>query len=156
MNKKQKTNLQIWKQGFTLIELLIVIAIIGVLTSISVFALSGSRQSARDTKRKTDLEQIRSALEIYKSDCSRYPASLTFNSTLVGNGTNCPAANTYMQLVPQDTVSGRNYAYKATGSPATSYVICASLEDTAGAADPRCTAASLSCGGTCNYSVISP
>lgn len=144
------------KLGFTLIELLIVIAIIGVLTGISVFALTGSRESARDTKRKTDLEQIRSALEIYKSDCNRYPASLSFGSTLVGNGTNCPAANVYMQVVPQDTVTGKNYAYRATGTPATTYVICASMEDSAATADPRCTAASLSCGGVCNYSVISP
>lgn len=46
------------KSGFTLIEILITIAIVGVLASISVVYLAGSRNKARDTKRKSDLAQI--------------------------------------------------------------------------------------------------
>ena len=169
MNKKHKTN---WKFGFTLIELLtakqqarnrsaftliellIVISIIGILTGISVFALTGSRESARDTKRKTDLEQIRSALEIYKADCSRYPLSLPWNATLYGDGTNCLAANKYIETVPQDTLTGQVYGYKTSGTPPTSYTLCAALEGVT-TADARCSG--VSCGsGTCSYSATNP
>lgn len=156
VNQNGKWKLEIGNSrfGFTLIELLVVIAIIGVLTGISVFALAGSRESARDTKRKTDLEQIRSGLQIYRADCSRFPASLTWNGTLVGNGTNCPAANVYMQVVPQDPTTGRSYGYRATGTPPTSYVICAALEEVT-TADARCSG--ITCGtGVCSYSVTNP
>ena len=54
--------------GFTLVELLVVIAIIVILISVSLVGLTGSRETARDAKRKADLEAIRSALELYKSD----------------------------------------------------------------------------------------
>ena len=42
--------------GFTLIELLVTISIIGILIGLSVFGLQGARQSARDAKRKADLD----------------------------------------------------------------------------------------------------
>src|SRR3989344_5965218 len=69
--------------GFTLIELLVVISIVGSIIGLSVFGLQGARQSSRHSKRKADLEQIRSGLEIYKSDCDKYP--ITVGSTLNGD-----------------------------------------------------------------------
>ncbi|MCK4588676.1 prepilin-type N-terminal cleavage/methylation domain-containing protein, partial [Candidatus Woesebacteria bacterium] len=61
------------KKGFTLIELLVVISIIGILLALSIFGLQGARKSARDSKRKADIELIRSGIEIYKADCNVYP-----------------------------------------------------------------------------------
>jgi prepilin-type N-terminal cleavage/methylation domain-containing protein len=83
---------KISKSGFTLVELLVVIAIIVILISASLIGLSGSRETARDAKRKTDLEAIRSALELYKSDNNKYPSLATENtcdSSIGSCGTSC-------------------------------------------------------------------
>lgn len=140
-------------KGFTLIELLVVMTVIGLLAGISLFAMGGARKSARDGRRKADLEAVRSALELYKADCNRYPIStdVVFGSSLTGDGINCPAGNEYMGELPLDPLSGRNYTYVA-GSPPTSYVLCAALEDET-SVDLSCTA---SCVATCSYHVDNP
>ncbi|PIR85247.1 hypothetical protein COU15_01765 [Candidatus Kaiserbacteria bacterium CG10_big_fil_rev_8_21_14_0_10_45_20] len=63
------------KRGFTLIELLVVIAIIGVLSSVVLASLSSARTKARDAKRLSDMQQMRTALELYHISFSMYPAS---------------------------------------------------------------------------------
>lgn len=163
MNIEQKTKNKEsfhWQVGFTLIELLITVSIIAILTAISAFALNGSRESARDARRKTDLEQIKSALEIYKADCNMYPASLPgVGSSLQANPTvaNCAVSgspiNTYMQKTPADPKSDGAYSYSR---PTTStYIICAYLEDPPSPANDTsgCPACS---GGTCGYKVTNP
>ncbi|GIW68478.1 MAG: hypothetical protein KatS3mg099_426 [Candidatus Parcubacteria bacterium] len=59
--------------GFTLIELLVVIAIIGLLSSIVLASVNSARAKARDAKRVADLNQIRTALELYYADYGKYP-----------------------------------------------------------------------------------
>lgn len=137
--------------GFTLIELLIVIGIIGVLVAISLFGLQGARESARDAKRKNDLETIRSALELYRSDCGGYPAVLpTGGSSLKGDGssTSCSSSNVYVTAVPQDPQDpARGYTY--TSSSKSVYTLCTSLEQ---APEPAQDVTGCgSCGEVCNY-----
>lgn len=142
-----------FNNGFTLIELLVVISIIGILVAISVFGLSGARESARDARRKSDLELIRSGLEIYKADCNTYPASITFGSSLGGSGTpsTCLATNTYIADIPTDpTSTTRSYIYSSDGA---TYEICTSLEQETGTV--TC-GGSSNCGSTCNYKVTNP
>ena len=137
------------KRGFTLIELLVVISIIGILIGLSIFGLQGARESSRDGKRKADLEQIRSGLEIYKADCNSYPATLGI--TLVGNNSNpsCASGNTYIASVPKDPI-GTSYYYSSDGII---YQSCARLEQTSTSPD----ICSGSCGGSaCNYKVVNP
>lgn len=143
--------------GFTLIELLVVISIIGIMAGLSLFAVQGARESGRDARRKSDLESIRSALEIYKADCGRYPGAITAGAQLPGDGANCPATNIYIEEVPDDPLAGRNYDYLPSGAPPTTYLLCAGLEGET-TADADCTAAFADCdvGITCSYSVNNP
>ncbi len=145
------------KLGFTLIELLVVISIIGILVAVSVFGLQGARETSRDSRRKADLEQIRSGIEIYKSDCNVYPGALTAGSQLKGDGSvpACSSNNTYITAVPDDPTSpGRNYLYYSNG---TIYEICASLEQVQSGGTELCGGSSTcGSGAPCNYKVINP
>jgi len=52
-------------KGFTLIELLIVIAIIGVLSSIIITSLNNARSKAKDAKIKSTMQQMRNQAELF-------------------------------------------------------------------------------------------
>lgn len=146
------------RRGFTLIELLVVISIIAILIALSIFGLQGARAASRDARRKVDLEQIRSGLEIYKADCNSYPLStgagafsLPGSTTLVGpsSGVTGCAGNTYISAVPQDPMPSRQYSYVSTDGK--TYIICASLEQGSGSVS-----GCGSCGTACNIQLTNP
>ncbi len=141
--------------GFTLVELLVVISIIGILIALSIFGIQGARESSRDARRKTDLELIRSGLEIYKSDCGNYPVgtyTTNWPSQIVGDGTpaSCAVTNVYFSPPTDPTSPNRYYRYYSDG---VTYELCSSLEQ--GSGSQSC-GGSTSCGTTCNYKVTNP
>jgi general secretion pathway protein G len=113
-------------KGFTLVELLVVIAIIGVLATLVLLQLGTARARSRDTKRITDINQIRTAVEQYFEDNNgHYPANID-NATL---------APKYITRVPNDplvTTQAYHYAYYPDTNP-TSFQIWANLEQNAAA-----------------------
>ncbi len=60
-------------QGFTLLELLIVVAIIGILASIVLVALSSAQDSAYESRAKGELRALQSAVQLYFLDNDSYP-----------------------------------------------------------------------------------
>jgi prepilin-type N-terminal cleavage/methylation domain-containing protein len=61
--------------GFTLIELLIVIVILGVLSGIVVFAVSGIQDRGNAAACKTDKKTVQVAVEAYYAKNGAYPAA---------------------------------------------------------------------------------
>lgn len=106
------------KFGFTLIELLVVIAIIGIVLSVSVVSYLTAQKQVRDTRRKTDLMEIRQALETYRSENGTYPADTSWTTDLSPD---------FITTLPTDP-DGSNYGYVAGASPIVTYSLCTTLE----------------------------
>ncbi|PIR63358.1 MAG: hypothetical protein COU64_04980 [Candidatus Pacebacteria bacterium CG10_big_fil_rev_8_21_14_0_10_40_26] len=116
------------KKGFTLIELLIVIIILGVLAALITGNFFTSLKKGRDAKRKADLEQITRALEMYYEDKRTYPTfALPFGGKLCETASCLVAEKVYMQKLPDDPVSGKDYQYLS--SDGTNYKLFACLEN---------------------------
>jgi prepilin-type N-terminal cleavage/methylation domain-containing protein len=62
-------------RGFTLIELLATIAIIGILASSVIAALSTAREKSRDGKRIAQVRQVARALDMYLDSRQTYPST---------------------------------------------------------------------------------
>lgn len=134
------------QKAFTLIELLVVFSLIGIIIGISLVAFGTTRKTARDGKRKADLEQIRSALEMYRSDVGNYPpnSQFEFGESLVHG------KDVYMETIPYDPLTP-TYTYVYDRINANSYNLCAFLETGSGTVNCG------SCGEQeCNYKVTNP
>ncbi len=132
------------EKGFTLVELIIVVAIIGILAAglLTVLDPANQLKNSRDGRRKSDLKQIQTALELYRADQGVYPNPL--NNTVAICGTNAPLAVpcvgsdiTYLQSIPRDpkvTTNNGHYFYcTSTTSPcnafANGYAIYSCMEN---------------------------
>ena len=119
--------IKINKKAFTLVEMVVVIAVIGILTTIAVVAVQNSRRGVRDAKRVADIKQIQTALKLYYNNVGSYPelASITASNSIQYNGI------VYMSDFPQaptpadgDCNSSNNeYAYLPIGTNNLSYQI---------------------------------
>lgn len=109
------------KQGFTLVEILVVATIIMVLAGIGFVSYSSLSRQSRDSRRIADLQNLRSALEFYRSDNDYYPLIL---ETLKTDG--------YLNSVPKDPKENTDYGYSTTDDGfgnQIDYQLCAFLEN---------------------------
>jgi prepilin-type N-terminal cleavage/methylation domain-containing protein len=75
INKKINKFCKLKQKGFTLIELLVVIAIIGTLAAVVAVSVNSARAKARDVRRRADLRQIVTALNLYYDKNNTYVVS---------------------------------------------------------------------------------
>jgi len=143
------------ERGFTLIELLVVISIIGLLASVVLISLNSARSKARDAKRKADLRQILTGIDLYVNDNGvpigtgvGWWAQIT--NTCAGWGQIYNNLTNYMTKVPDDPNStgpatvcsgadgwwyyfGDGYMFNGTSvvyaADRAHYVLCSKLEN---------------------------
>ncbi len=104
--------MKVQNKGFTLIELLVVIAIIALLSSVVLATLAVSRAKGRDAKRRSDLEQMRIALELYYDATGGYPSSSDGNCDAIDDRSFLPGGclevlvtGGYLPRLPEDPLA---------------------------------------------------
>jgi general secretion pathway protein G len=138
------------KKGFTLVELLVTITIIILLSSVAFISYQSSTRKARDNKRKADLEQMRAALEMYKSDNDVYPNASSFAdmATVLTSGG-------YLTTTPTDPKSSSGYIYYYNRTSTITYDLCAYFESS-GYSDDCGDNCGHPEGSSCNYKLTNP
>jgi len=126
MKTKKNANKVKMKRAFTLIEMLIVIAIIGVLAAVLIFAVSGARGKANAARAKADMLQIKSTVE-KASDvdgCIRFHITTSGNAATVRCVTNStdygtiqvPSSGSYILTVGTCVQTGTGSTWTASGT----------------------------------------
>ena len=82
------------RDGFTLIELMVVMVIIVLLAAVGVAIYGKSIESAKEAALKTDLSDMRRAIDAYYADKQKYPATLDALVT-----------EKYLKNIPKDPIT---------------------------------------------------
>lgn len=153
------------KDAFTLIELLVSIAVIATIIGLSLPNFLGARVRARDARRKSELSQLKTALQLYYNDYKIFPPSVISGGTgktnyIAGCGVNgtdtCPSTCTvdfaaggtgcdtvYMTNFPGELGTSMFYYQKNSGAD---FCLKGSLEN---ASDGDIAASWARCAATC-------
>lgn len=96
-------------KGFSLVEIIIVIALLAITISGTIFLINplGQYNKAQDVKRQHDVAQIRTALATYFADRECYPSSLAILPTPPAIG-----AEPYIKQLPKDPQTNTDYLYR--------------------------------------------
>lgn len=108
-----------YESGFTFIELLVSVTIMAVMMAAAVVSYSNTNQRSRDAKRQADMQTIRSALEICRSNTGTYPASIASNVT-------CSDDVITLRTTPTDPKTTDVYPYSRPTT--TTYSLSCTLE----------------------------
>lgn len=134
-------------KGFTLIELLVVISIIAILSTIGFIMYQGVQKKSRDARRKADLAQIKTYLELYYNDNHQYPPSPCgydcnrYYYSNSGVAAWIPGLSSYISRLPLDPINNdtnrgpwnagiNSYAYGNVYDNGQTYDLTTKLEDT--------------------------
>lgn len=126
------------KRGFTLIELLVVISIIGILSVLVISNLNDARARARDTRKKSEITQLKTALRLYYNDNQSYPEDESDIGAPGASFTSADGTTIYMNKLPSE-----EFIYNPIDSD--SFTLSVELEN---ASDPDISTSQTACIGT--------
>jgi len=122
--------MRVEKKGFTLVEILIVVVILGILAAIVIPQFTDASSEARESRLMSDLQTVRSQIELYKIQHSdNLPGQhgdATFKQALTGytniNGVVQSAPGTgvygpYLQKIPTNPFDDSSAITEGTGTP---------------------------------------
>lgn len=152
------------KDAFSLIELLVAIAVIATIIGLALPNFLGARSRARDARRKGELNQLKTALQLYYNDYKVYPPAANGTGKInyiSGCGTDgatlCPATCTvdfaaggtgcstvYMSKFPGELGSSMFYYQVSSGAD---FCLKGSLEN---ASDSDIATSWTRCSGKCS------
>lgn len=95
------------RKGFTLLELILVIAVIALLVGIVAPRFTSQIPKAESATIKANLQNLRSAVEVYRAEKGGFPASL---GALVPD---------YMRTIPTAKIKGMTYQFSYTSQTGT-------------------------------------
>lgn len=110
---------RIHEAGFTLVELLVVLAIIGLLTTVVVINVLPMQGRAQVQKAKADLAILEQALELWRIEAGRYP---TAEEGLAVLARPTATAGASIKSLPDDPW-GHPYHYVVPGEQGAPYAI---------------------------------
>jgi len=126
--------------SFTLIEVLVVIAILGLITSVVLVGMNRAKMKARDAERKAEMSAICKALTLYEIENRNFPevsqwVCLEVDPDIEQGGKFSTAISEYLPVIPEDPLYGRQkepnrpycYQYNTEDSGA-KYKLCAEME----------------------------
>ena len=112
-------------KGFTLVEILIVVIILGILAAIVIPQFTEASQDARESALSSDLQTLRSQLELYKMQhTGSYPTAigtaatcqLTNKTTVAGVVNASGAYGQYLQQFPTNPFTSSSSVTVVTGA----------------------------------------
>ena len=106
--------------GFSLIEVMVVLLIIGIMASMVAPQILGNQEEAQLKKAAVDIQQLESALEMYKLRNNRFPTTEQGLDALVNAPTIDPIPRNYpdggfIKRLPEDPW-GNDYVYIYPGT----------------------------------------
>ncbi|MGM0593464.1 MAG: type II secretion system major pseudopilin GspG [Pseudomonadota bacterium] len=107
------------QRGFTLIEVMVVVVILGILAAVIVPKIMDNPDKARIVKARSDVQALKSALDLYKLDNFSYPSTDQGLEALVEKPSGSPEARNwkqggYLDGLPKDPW-GNPYQYLNPG-----------------------------------------
>lgn len=138
------------KRGFALIELIVAVSIMLTLSGVVIFSFRSSNKSARDAKRRADLQEIRGTIENVRLETGSYPESENELSGYEvsyshGEGENIDflenidssfISRSYLDPMNNETY---HYKYRVWNQPGCNYELTVAMEGENGQTCPACT-----------------
>lgn len=110
MDKMNKTKQSGKQSGFTLIEVMVVVLILAVLATFVAPKFLGKPEEARITRVKSDLQALKTSLDLYRLDNFDYPSTADGLKALVSKPASAP--DNWKQYLDKEPLDPWGIPYK--------------------------------------------